>query len=375
MLTKSTKTTKTATSRNKSKSIDRERLASLINSMSDGVIATDKRLKVIVYNGAALNLLDLNTLREGTDLTDVLRLIDKNDKQVTVTHLMKETTVSTSSRDHRIKYSDGTTINLYISIAPVHLGYGKSSDQGFVIVLRDITHEKSLEEERDEFISVISHELRTPVAIAEGNLSNAQLIAKQHNHVPEIAGSLQQAYDQVAFLSGMINDLAMLSRAERGKLAIETNDINVRELVQSLAHAYTPAAKEKDLSFHTEISPKLELLHTCELYVREILQNFITNAIKYTEQGSVTLSAKPVARGVEFSVRDSGIGIAKADQEKVWDKFFRSEDYRTRKHNGTGLGLYVTSKLIEMLGAKITLDSEVNKGSTFTVLIPKMPQR
>jgi two-component system sensor histidine kinase ResE/two-component system sensor histidine kinase VicK len=180
-------------------SVERQRLTSLINTMTDGVIATDKRLKVIVHNAAALNLLDLHNLSEGTDLSKILKLIDKDEKHITISHLVSETAAPTSTRDHRIEYGDGTRINLYISIAPVHLGYGQQSDQGYVIVLRDITREKSLEEERDEFISVISHELRTPVAIAEGNLSNAQLIAKKQTQAPEITGSLQQAYDQVTF--------------------------------------------------------------------------------------------------------------------------------------------------------------------------------
>ncbi len=352
-------------------SVERQRLNTLINSMTDGVVTTDKNLKVIVYNAAALDLLDIHGLHEGTDLSEVLHLIDKDNKHVTITNLVKQTKTNTSSRDHRFKYSDGTLINLYISIAPVHLGFGKS-DQGFVIVLRDITREKSLEEERDEFISVISHELRTPVAIAEGNLSNAQLIASKHSHVPEISGSLQQAYDQVTFLSGMINDLSMLSRADRGKLAIETEDVNVHNLVKSLESAYSSVAKEKKLSFHIEIDPKLELLHTSELYIREILQNFITNAIKYTDQGSVTLTAKPVKTGVQFAVRDSGIGISKEDQDKVWGKFFRSEDYRTRQHNGTGLGLYVTRKLADLLTASVDLQSEIHKGSIFTITVPNL---
>lgn len=352
--------------------LERERLNSLINSMNDGVIATDKNLKVIVYNAAALDLLDVHNLHEGSDLTDVLHLLDKDEKHVTVTHLLKDTVSSTSSRDHRIKYTDGSMINLFISIAPVHLGFGKKSDQGFVIVLRDITREKSLEEERDEFISVISHELRTPVAIAEGNLSNAQLIATKHSTTPEISGSLQQAYDQVTFLSGMINDLSMLSRAERGALALETADVNVTELIKNLAHAYEPSAKEKSLSFHTEIDPKLELLHTSELYLREILQNFITNAIKYTDQGTVTLTAKASKDGVQFAVRDSGIGIDKNDQDKVFNKFFRSEDFHTRQHNGTGLGLYVTAKLSSMIKARISLTSELGKGSIFTISVPNI---
>lgn len=355
--------------------LERERLTSLINSMADGVVATDKNMKVIVYNGAALNILNLNTLGTGADLTSILKLVDKDNKHVTITHLVKNSSVASVSRDHRIAYEDGSNINLYISIAPVHLGYGKNSDQGFVVVLRDITHEKSLEEERDEFISVVSHELRTPIAIAEGNLSNAQLIAQKHRHVPEIDGSLQQAYDQVTFLSGMINDLSMLSRAERGKLNIESEDINVHDLVTELQKAYTPSAKEKGLQLHVSIDKTLELLHSSQLYVREILQNFITNAIKYTENGSVTVGAKQTEKGVLFTVHDTGIGIGKADQEKVFNKFFRSEDFRTRKHNGTGLGLYVTAKLARLIGAKITLESEIEKGSTFSITIPNMKKK
>lgn len=355
--------------------LERERLKSLINSMTDGVVAVDKNFKVVLCNGAALNLLDINNLGEGTSLSRVLKLIDKDNKDVTLAHLVDKKNVASISRDHRISYQDGSLVNLYISIAPVHLGYGKTGDQGFVVVLRDITHEKSLEEERDEFISVISHELRTPVAIAEGNLSNAQLIAEKHIQAPEITGSLQQAYDQVTFLSGMINDLSMLSRAERGKLAMETADINVHDLLVELEQLYTPQANEKGLKLHTHIDPNLALLHTSRLYVREILQNFITNAIKYTDEGSVTVGAKATEKGVQFTVQDSGIGIGKADQEKVFNKFFRSEDFKTRQHNGTGLGLYVVAKLARLLGAIISLESEVGKGSTFTILVPQAKKK
>jgi two-component system phosphate regulon sensor histidine kinase PhoR len=355
--------------------LERQRLKSLINSMTDGVVAVDSTFKVVLCNGAALNLLDINNLGEGTPLSDVLKLIDKNNKDVTLAHLVKKDNTATISRDHRMTYQDGSLVNLYISIAPVHLGYGKSGDQGYVVVLRDITHEKSLEEERDEFISVVSHELRTPIAIAEGNLSNAQLIAEKHVKAPEITGSLQQAYDQVTFLSGMINDLSMLSRAEHGKLAMETADINIRELVSELQKLYEPQAQEKGLDLHISLDPKLELLHSSRLYIREILQNFVTNAIKYTDKGSVTMGAKALPDGVMLSVQDTGIGISKHDQEKVFNKFFRSEDFRTRQHNGTGLGLYVTAKLAKLLRAKISLESAIDKGSIFYIAVPNFKKK
>lgn len=354
--------------------LERERLTSLINSMADGVIAIDNKLKVIVYNGAALNILDTNTLVPNADLTKVFKLTDKKDKQIDLHELIKPIKTAWSSRDYRLTYDDKSRINLYISIAPVHLGYGKNADQGYVVVLRDITHEKSLEEERDEFISVVSHELRTPIAIAEGNISNAEFIAEKRKDIPDINQALKQAYDQVTFLSGMINDLSMLSRAERGKLTVEKSDINAHDLVKQLADGYSPQAEAKGLKLHADIDKRLELLHSSELYVREILQNFVTNAIKYTQKGSVTVAAHAQKNGVLFEVSDTGIGISKGDQEKVFDKFFRSEDFRTRETNGTGLGLYVTAKLAKLIHASISLESEMNKGSTFRISVPNLPK-
>lgn len=354
--------------------LERERLTSLINSMADGVLAIDNKLKVVVYNGAALNLLDINTLVPGAAINRYFHLLDKNNKKESINDLIRTAKTAWSSRDYRLIYGKDNGINLYISIAPVHLGYGKNADQGYVIVIRDITHEKSLEEERDEFISVVSHELRTPIAIAEGNLSNAKFIAEKRKDIPDIAQVVQQAYDQVTFLAGMINDLAMLSRAERGSLAIEKSDINAHTLVEDIIKNYEPQATAKGLTMHSSIDKTLELLHSSELYVREVLQNFVTNAIKYTQKGSVTLTAKKQDKGVLFEVTDTGIGISKGDQEKVFEKFFRSEDFRTRETGGTGLGLYVTAKLVKLLGAKITLESELNKGSTFKVYIPNLPK-
>ena len=163
-----------------------------------------------------------------------------------------------------------------------------------------------------------------------------------------------------------------MSRADRGKLNVEVEAINPAELVAELEKNYTPESEAKGLQFTTHIDPKLELLKSSRLYVREVLQNFITNAIKYTEKGSVTLGARNRDGGIEFSVTDTGIGISKQDQEKVYDKFFRSEDFRTRKNNGTGLGLYVTMKLARLIHAELDLESELNKGSTFRVFFPNL---
>src|ERR1700733_11030210 len=152
----------------KAAKLDHERLTSLVNSMADGVLAVDPSMHIVMSNGAALNILDVNNSLRGKRLKDVITLVDKNRQPLDVEDLVTNTTTPTSTRDNIIKYEDGSLMNLYLSIAPVHLGYGKSGQQGYVLLMRDITHEKSLEEERDEFISVVSHELRTPIAIAEG---------------------------------------------------------------------------------------------------------------------------------------------------------------------------------------------------------------
>jgi signal transduction histidine kinase len=352
--------------------LEHQRLTSLINSMADAVIAVDQDIKVVLYNAAALNIFDVNSIKVGSDLASLFKPIDKDNQPHDVAAMVREATVPTTSRDLLLEYPDKSRINLYLSIAPVHLGYGAKGQRGSVLLLRDITREKSLEEERDEFISVVSHELRTPIAISEGNISNAQVIVEKTGDMKAIQQALKEAHNQILFLSDMINDLSTLSRAERGTLKLDVEPINVHELVQELANNYTPDAEAKHLQLKTVIDPKLELLQSSKLYVREVLQNFITNAIKYTAKGHVTIEAKADPKGVIFAVSDSGIGISKGDQERVFDKFFRSEDFRTRQANGTGLGLYVTVKLARMLHADIKLDSELDHGSTFTVFIPNL---
>ena len=140
--------------------VEHERLQSLIGSMADGVLAVDDTIKVVLYNGAALNILDVNGNIKGRSLKRLLPLYDHNGQPIDTEALVRGTAHATSNRDLLLHYEDGSKINVYLSIAPVHLGYGERGDKGYVLLLRDISREKSLEEERDEFISVVSHELR-----------------------------------------------------------------------------------------------------------------------------------------------------------------------------------------------------------------------
>lgn len=352
--------------------IEHQRLESLINSMADGVLATDEKGIVVLYNGAALNVLDVNAIQKGDPIEQHLKLTNEQGDPLDTKRIILEAKTQVTSRDYKLKYQDGSIASIYVSISPVHLGYGKNGDRGYVLIIRDITREKSLEEERDEFISVISHELRTPVAITEGAVGNAQFIAEKTGDIEKVKEALEAAHRQAVYLEDMINDLSTLSRAERGVLEKNIEDINAHEFVESLQNMYEKDAEAKGLKLHIEIDPSLELLKSTRLYVQEIMQNFITNAIKYTEEGSVTIHAKKKDDGVEFAISDTGIGISKGDQARVFDKFFRSEDYRTRAQNGTGLGLHVTRKLAEIVQAKISLESDLGKGSTFKIYFPNL---
>jgi len=345
---------------------------SLIGSMADGVMGIGAQGVIDLYNGAALNLLDQNGSLTGKLLRQVVQLYDKDGEPVNSWQLVENTRTATSSRDYLLHYKDGSKANLYLSIAPVYLGYGEKGERGFVLLMRDITKEKSLEEERDEFISVVSHELRTPIAITEGNISNAQFIAKRSGDITEIQKALDAAYSQVLFLSGLVNDLSTLSRAERGVLQVSIDTINPHQLVTELADGYRKQAGDKGLEIKTDLDPSLETLLSSNLYVREILHNFITNSIKYTPEGSITIGAHTVPGGIRFSVADTGIGMSHSDQQKLFTKFFRSEDYRTRSTNGTGLGLYITQKLAAILHAEIVVTSRLNHGSVFTLTVPDL---
>lgn len=346
----------------------RERLLALVNSMGDAVIATDEEGVIKIYNAAALSLLDTNANLTNKKLDRVLHLYSEEGRRVHALDQAKTRKSVFSRTDLLHRFKDGESMNLYINFSPIQLSYHSSGERGYIFTLRDITKEKSLEEERDEFISVVSHELRTPVAIVEGNISNARILQDRGATKEVLNHALDDAHEQIMYLAKMINDLSTLSRAERG-LDSAVEEINPAQLLTDLFKNYTEDANKKGLKLDLDIQPRLPHIQTSRLYLEEIMQNFITNALKYTKSGTVTIMGHKVAGGVYFGVKDSGIGISKSDQRHIFEKFYRSEDYRTRETSGTGLGLYVTRKLANKMGVKIDFESRLNHGSTFFFVV------
>ncbi len=353
--------------------LERDRILTLINNLADAIISTDENGIVRVYNASSLSLLDTNNNLNGRNIDEILHLMDGDKKRVSLLKEMQKSRGVVVRDDMTITFSDDI-VRLEVTYSPIRGTFsrtrGGDNEDGYVIIMRDITKSKSLEEERDEFISVISHELRTPITVVEGTVSNVQLMMERPDIPPQrLKDSLMVAHDQVVFLAKMVNDLSTLSRAERG-VADTAEDINVRILIDDIYNEYAPEAKDKNLHFDLDTSPSLGTINASKLYVQELLQNFVTNAIKYTNEGNVTLIVTKHKDTVEFAVKDTGIGISKSDQSKIFNKFYRSEDYRTRETGGTGLGLYVALKLAKKLGCHIELTSRLNHGSTFSFSLP-----
>lgn len=353
--------------------LQRERVLTIVNNFADGVLSTDRNGIIRVYNAASLNLLDTNANLNGRHINSVVKLYDEDDKPLDMFEVLKNTK-STTVRDDVTLTVSGETLRLEITCSPIRSSYSQSkqgqTQDGYILIMRDVTKAKSLEEERDEFISVVSHELRTPITVVEGTVSNLQVMMERPDMSPQVLKeSLATAHEQILFLSRMINDLSTLSRAERG-VAGDVELIDVRGLADDLYNEYAPQAEKKRLHFNLEADAHLGSIKTSRLYLKELLQNFITNALKYTKEGSVTLEVSQRDGVVTFGVKDTGIGISKSDQAKIYNKFYRSEDYRTRETSGTGLGLYVAAKLASKIGTKIELDSRLNHGSTFSIRLP-----
>lgn len=352
--------------------LQRDRILTIVNNLADAVLSTDEDGVVRVYNAASLNLLDTNASLNGHHIDEVITLYDKDNKPVSLYEQLRNAH-SVIVRDDYTFSLEGETLRLEVTYSPIRSSYTRTKHEnkdGYIIILRDITKAKSLEEERDEFISVVSHELRTPITIAEGTISNVQVMMERPDIAQDILKQgIATAHDQVIYLSKMVNDLSTLSRAERG-VADAPENITVRDLVNDLFHEYAPQAEAKKLHFNLDTGTHLGSVMASRLYLKELLQNFITNALKYTKEGHITLRVKREDDQLQFEVEDTGIGISKTDQAKIFNKFYRSEDYRTRETNGTGLGLYVAQKLAKKLEAKITFTSRLNHGSTFVLTLP-----
>lgn len=355
----------------KREALQRSRLVALINGLDSAVITTSASGTIQIHNTAALTLFDTTYSLNSHKIEKVLRLHYINGKKIKWQEIFGSITAPISRDDLMHHFADGEKMRLSILCAPIRAdAKNQHQREGYIFILRDVTKQKSLDESRDEFVSVVSHELRTPITAAEAAISNTQLLVERAQDPEHIAPNLQKAHDEIIYLANIVNDLEKLARAEQENAILNTQEISVHKLFEKMYHTYHAQVSDRKITLNLDIDPKVISITTNELHLEEILQNLIANAIKYTRQGSITLSAHHHRDGVQFSVKDTGIGIGKTDRNHVFEKFYRSEDYRTRETSGTGLGLYVVQKLAKNIDTNIELTTRLNHGSTFSFIIP-----
>ena len=349
---------------------EREQLGSLINSIKDSVISTDENGNILFYNTTFLRRFNLPTIDSRVPFSKIVKLYDNRSNPVDFFSLYDKSLDKQDISD--IHFIDSNQQKVYLSIEISKINSQTDSHDGLIILMRDITKEKSLDDERNEFISVTSHELRTPIAVTEANIS---LILNNHKIIlaDDSKRMLIKAHNEVLNLADIVNQLTELSEIDRKDLVVDFTDVEPLEMINAIKEQYSESVKFNAIDINLEHTDNLPLIKTSKIYLKLILENFMTNSIKYTQSGSITISAKLSnidPSRIIFSVKDTGDGIGTTDKEKIFTKYFRSEDYKNKHTRGTGLGLYLTLKVAKLINGKIWFDSELGKGSTFYLELP-----
>ncbi len=223
---------------------------------------------------------------------------------------------------------------------------------------------------KGDFLATMSHELRTPLHSILGFsdvllASSGMLNEKQARWVANIKGSGQQ-------LLNLINDILDLAKIEAGKMEVRPEELSVPELAESQVTMLRPQAEKKNIELRTQYDSGLPLIRQDPAKLQQVLSNLLSNAIKFTpEGGRVLLKAHAEGNDIIFTVGDTGVGIAPEDQESIFEKFRQAGNPLTREHEGTGLGLSIVRELCKLLGGDISLKSELGRGSTFTIRLPR----
>lgn len=349
---------------------DRARLMTLVNSLGEAVFAVDKKGKITLYNSAALELIDSHKDIYGESIDKVLNLLNaRNEPESSIRQVFEHGKVV--MRDDLVLKTNGTQSNVYLNITPM-----KEAGEltGAIILARDISRQRNLESQKDEFLSVVSHELRTPVAVVEADLSTV-LLPGYAKLPPKALNLLRSASQNLTYLSGLLQDISDLSHSERAVLDTEIVSFTAQKLAKELADDMDNQAKKAGLNIKLEFVDNPITLSSSYQRVREILMNFMTNAIKYSQGHGklVTIrieQSKKYKDGAKICVVDEGIGIAPNDVRRLFKKFFRSSNKKVQEIKGTGMGLYITSKQASKIGATITVQSKLNHGSEFCLDVP-----
>jgi len=342
---------------------EQARLQASINSLQIGFIITDERNALLSANTAASTILGSTHKDNLTDLLAKLKpILDVQAKIEQAVEHGKPVTINEVLMENRY---------LQIVITPVLLNARRAI--GAVTLIQDITEAKALQRSRDEFFSIASHELRTPLTAIRGNSSLIQMYfseaLKGHDDLRELIDDIHVSSVR---LIDIVNDFLNVSRLEQGNVELDIQPITIKPIVESVANEIISMTQEKNVKIINKLTGKYTVLADADR-VKQVIYNFIGNAMKFTEHGSITISSEVEGKKLKVLISDTGGGIAADRQHLLFHKFQQASDNILTRDatRGTGLGLYISKLLVEKMHGKIRLEhSEVGKGTTFSFTLP-----
>jgi two-component system, OmpR family, phosphate regulon sensor histidine kinase PhoR len=347
-------------------SSERNRSSAILRSMVEGVAVIDAHERLVFCNRAFSEILNVDSrAAEGRPLIEVIRHTE-------LLGLIRRALHGEEGLQSDIATGIVQQRTFAATAAPVKAmepGAPEGRPAGAVVVLHEVTELRRLERVRQDFVANVSHEFKTPLTaiqgFAETLLGGALEDPKNNRRFLEIIR------DHAARLAQLTDDLLKLARIEAGKLEVEFSPVSLMELIERCAETSLLKASRKQIAINVNVPPGLPPVLGDAGLLREVLQNLIDNAIQYTpEGGQIQVCASVAARQAVVTVSDTGIGIPLADQERIFERFYRVDAARSRQAGGTGLGLSIARHIVESHGGRIWVESAVAAGSKFSFSVP-----
>jgi two-component system, OmpR family, phosphate regulon sensor histidine kinase PhoR len=334
-------------------------LSGILENMMEGVVALDAAGRVIAINPALARVFSLDAAgTRGKLFLEVLRhhQLDQLVRGVFSDHKARVEEVRTFVPEERIFEAQA---------APLHEG---GEFAGALVVLHDITRLRQLEQVRRDFVANVSHELRTPLASIKGFAETLEMGALDD---PKNArGFLESIVRQTDRMTALVEDLLDLTAIESGERAPVIEPVAVGDVLDDVVSSLRPQAGRKKIDIVVNVPRGLPPVAADRGQLRQIFVNLLENAVKFTQAGSVTVTAAAAGDRLSVTVADTGVGIPAQDLGRIFERFYRVDKARSREMGGTGLGLAIVKHLVESHGGSVHVESSVNRGSTFTVLLP-----
>ena len=343
---------------------ERARTLTIINSMSEGVLAINRQKQIVLLNPMASKIMHLSEGRAiGRTFDEILR---NPDLKKSINDSFEQ--AQSQLRSTRLQFDTVYGRAIEASITPIV--DEKGTCIGTVAVLIDITEEKKIEKMKSDFVSYVAHELKAPLGAIEGFL-NLILDGVVSGNPEKEKEMIEKARDRAHGLIALINDILDLSRIDRKKSLKEMRPIDIEELLKESIDFYQNRIDSKSQKIAVAIQADMPPILGNKEDLSRLFANLLSNAIKYTPKGGdLAVNAKVADAYIGIEVTDKGIGISEEAQKHIFDEFYRAKNALDKKITGTGLGLSIAKKIAKDHRGFIDIESEENKGSTFRVLLP-----